>query len=192
LALLLAAVVAGGASAVDWKAYPEAIKQGNILVNAGLGFGAPLYGDTVIPPISASVDVALPLGGLPLSLGGYFGFTTTEYKQSYSLLSYNYGYTFSYTGMAFGGRVGYHPNFGVKNLDPYANLTLGYYLFTAKAEYTGDWGSSVVKTDPVDYSTFFFSANIGARYFFTPNIGAYAELGYSALSYVSAGLTVKL
>jgi hypothetical protein len=73
---------------------------------------------------------------------------------------------------------------GVKNLDPYASLTLGWLLWNQT--YSG-LGSD---TDS-DLSTFFYTANIGARYFFTKNIGAYIELGYSAVSVASLGLAVK-
>ena len=172
--------------ALDWTAYPDTIEKGNLIINAGVGFGTPLYGDMTIPPIIASVDYALPLGGLPFTLGGFFGFNQSKYEWSLA----GYGYTYTYTGMAFGARLGYHPDFGVKNLDTYAALALGYYLFGAEAEYTGNWGI-IAKTEPAKYDTFYYGFNLGARYFFTGNIGIWAELGYSALSYISAGITVK-
>jgi hypothetical protein len=179
--IAIGAVIPASVSALDWKAYPDPIEKGDLMVSAGIGFGTPLYGDMTIPPIVLNVDYALPLGGIPFTLGGFFGFTQSKYDESWG----GSGYTFTFTGTAFGARLGYHPNLGVKNLDVNAALGLGYYLYTGKSEYTG----SGVKTD---YSRFYFGLNIGARYFFTPIIGAWAELGYSALAYVSAGVTFKL
>jgi hypothetical protein len=172
LVLLLIAAVVGSAAAadVDWKAYPESVEKGNILVNAGIGFGTPLYGDLAIPPIQASVDYAFLS---PFTLGGVFGFTTSHYDIV----------DITYTGMAFGGRFGYHPNFGVPKLAVSANATLGYYLFKASAD--------DVPGVTLDYSTFLFGVNVDVRYFFTENLGIFAEVGYSALSFVSGGVVLK-
>jgi hypothetical protein len=187
--LVLAALAAGSLSAFDWKAY-GGIEKGDWLINAGVGFGTPLYGDMTIPPISASVDYALPIAGLPFTVGGYFGINGSKYEYEWTVLGETHGYTYTYTGLAFGARLGYHPKFfDLEKLDLYANLCLGYYLYTAEAEYHGYDGSG---DDPVDYSTFFFATNVGARYFFTPRFGAFVELGYSAMSYVTAGLAVKI
>jgi hypothetical protein len=184
--LLLAGTAIGSAFAFDARAYPDSLEKGNIVINAGIGFGTPLYGDMSIPPISASIDYALPLGGLPFTLGGIVGFNQSKYE--WSIL--NYGYTYTYTGIAFGARMGYHPDFGVKNLDAYADITLGYYIYTGKAEYD-NWPTGTPKAEPSSYSTFLFGGSIGARYFFIPKVGAFLELGYSALSYVTAGVAIK-
>jgi hypothetical protein len=168
LGLLIAAALVGSTYAVDWKSYPDSVQPGNILINAGVGFGTPLSGTMAIPPLSVSADVAMPLGGLPFSVGGLFGFNTSTY------------YDWHYTGMVFAGRLGYHPDFGFKNLDTYANFSLGYYIFTADV------------SGATSYSTFYYGFNVGGRKFFTNNLGAFVELGYSALSFISAGVTLKL
>jgi hypothetical protein len=192
LAKLLAIVFIGAALptsafGVDWKDYPDPINAGNIIVNVGVGFGTPLYGDTSIPPLVLNVDYALPLGGIPFTLGGFFGFNRSKYEWNSGL---GYDYTYTFTGTAFGARLAYHPNFGVKNLDVYTTFALGYYLYGGKAEYKGTWGA-LAKPSPDKYDRFYYGFNLGARYFFTPAIGAWAELGYSALSYISAGISVK-
>jgi hypothetical protein len=187
VALVLAFVAGGGVFALDWAAYPDSITSGKIAINAGIGFGTPLYGNRGIPPISISVDYALPLGGLPFTLGLLGGFTTSEYKAGAGGLDYAY----SYTGIAIAGRFGYHPNLGVKNLDAYADIALGYYIYSAKAEYSGNWPTGT-KPDPTDYSTFYWGFNLGGRYFFTNAIGAFLEFGYSALSYITAGVSFKI
>ncbi|MDR1248487.1 MAG: hypothetical protein LBK63_04200 [Treponema sp.] len=185
LAVVLATIGASGLFALNWQAYPVPLKPGNIMVNLGVGFGTPLHGNMVIPPISASFDYAL--GGLPFTLGALAGFMTSEYTYDYTG---GYGYTYDYTGLAIAGRFGYHPDLGVKNLDVSANLALGYYLYTAKANYNGSWSGP--KPDPKDYSRLYLGFNLGGRYFFTDNVGAFLELGYSALSFVTAGVTFRI
>jgi hypothetical protein len=121
-----------------------------------------------LPPISASVEYAkLPIP-IPLSVGGYVAIA--GYKNSATL----YG-----TQIAFGARAAYHFNF-LANLDVYGAATFGYLI----------WNHTSANSK-LDWSTFYYGACIGARYFFTNFLGAYLELGYSALSYVTAGVTFK-
>jgi len=188
LILVLTTFVVGGVFAQEtggFNSLPPVLKKGNILVNAGVGFGAAVAGDTVIPPIQASVDY-VPGLSVPLSFGGFFALSTSE--QKYSLLSKDYGYRYTIT--AFGARVGYHPNFNVKNLDAYANLSLGWWMYEGK--FFGDEAlESLYGNTGLKVSTFYYGIGVGARYFFTKNIGAFAELGYSALGYATAGLALK-
>jgi hypothetical protein len=168
--LILSAVVAGGAFAQGqwYNSYAPGIAGSKLLVNAGIGFGLLPYA-VKIPALSASVEYALPK--IPLSIGGYAGFTT--YGEGW--------YSGSMTGI--GAKASWHFNF-VKNIDPYVSLTLGYLIWNE----TWDPPGYKVKTD---YSTFLYGVNIGGRYFFTKNIGIYAELGYSAVSLASLGLALK-
>jgi hypothetical protein len=184
--IVIGAALPASAFGVDWKAYPDSIKSGNIIANAGVGIGTPLYGDMTIPPLILNVDYALPMGGIPFTLGGFFGFNQSKYEWISGL---GYDYTTTYTGTAFGARLAYHPNFEVKNLDAYATFALGYYLYGAETKYTGEWLGA--KTKPANRDTFYFGFNLGARYFFTPVVGVWGELGYSPLSYITAGISVK-
>jgi hypothetical protein len=88
-----------------------------------------------------------------------------------------------YTYLAFGGRFGYHPDLGVKNLDAYGVITLGYYRRS--------WKSSLSGSSSFSSGTFLWGGAVGGRYFFTNNIGAFLELGYSALSFVTGGIAIK-
>jgi hypothetical protein len=91
--------------------------------------------------------------------------------------------------IGFGARGAYHFNF-IEKLDVYAGLTLGYVIQSAVVTYGSAW-DNIPKTDYPATSFFLFGVNIGARYFFTNNIGAYLELGYSGLQVASVGLSVK-
>jgi hypothetical protein len=188
--LALVFVAGGTAFAVDWAAYPDSVTKGKFIFNAGIGLGTPLRGAMVVPPIILSADYALPLGGLPFTLGLLGGFTTSQEKWSAPYTGVDYGYTHSYTGIAIAGRFGYHPNLGVKNLDVYADIALGYYIFSGKAEYSGSWGT-IQRTSPNDYSQFYWGLNLGARYFFANALGVFVELGYSVLSSLTVGISLK-
>jgi opacity protein-like surface antigen len=212
--LLIAAIV-GSAAALDWMAYPESVEKGKFLINAGVGGGGSALGDDyelhdkyaneykkkygiainaakAIVPIRASVDFAFRE---PFTLGAEAGFTFYKKEQNvdYGILRY-YDATTSGTGLAFGARFGYHPNFGVKNLDVYANAGMGLYVRSWKGE-----GKPNVSDDP-DFpnineddseSKVSFSLTVGGRYFFTNNIGIFAEVGLGPLSALTAGLALK-
>jgi outer membrane protein W len=89
-------------------------------------------------------------------------------------------------------RVNYHFGSSPK-FDPYAGLGLGYGNFTYKTT-TND------PTDtPADLALFKISVpgafgitgQLGAKYYFSDNFGAYAEVGYLAGSFAQLGVTVK-
>jgi hypothetical protein len=75
------------------------------------------------------------------------------------------------SNVVIGARGAFHNQF-VENLDTYAGLMLGYNIDSALV------GSAS------------FSAFLGARYYFTPKIGAYAEVGYG-IAYMCAGVSLK-
>ena len=184
--VLLVIFSTGGAFAQTWyNSYAPGIDSGNVLINAGVGFGLLTTGYEIgIPPISVSADFKLPIAA-PITVGPLVAFASRTYSLSFS----GYGYKFTYTDFAIGVRGMYHFNF-VKNLDAYLGLTLGYVINSGKAEYTGDWGT-MGKTEPTNFSYFLWGGNLGARYFFTNNIGVYLELGYSGLQVAGLGLALK-
>jgi hypothetical protein len=182
--LILLVIAAGGAFAQNWyDSYAPGIDESTVLINAGVGLGFSSY-RMGIPPISASVDFKLPVK-LPITIGGTAAFSTWGYSSG----SGDYQVDVTYTNIGFGVRGAYHFNF-VKNLDTYAGITLGYVIQSADVKYGSAYGSEV---KPVydGISFLLYGANIGARYFFTKNIGAYFELGYSGLQVASIGLSVK-
>jgi len=178
VALVAAMVVAGAAGA-----------QEKFLINAGIGYGFLPY-KMSLPPISASVEYMLD--SIPLSIGGYFGMT--GYKEDATKLV---SYKASMVG--FGAKGSWHFGFGPEKLDPYAGLVLGWLVYNQEVTTTVPEvkaGGIVITKETTttaknNLSTFLYGINVGARYFFTNNIGAYLELGYSAVSVASVGLAVK-
>jgi hypothetical protein len=191
LVLVLAALVTGGVFAqnmfTSWA--PGIVDRGtNLFINVGAGFGfVPFWTQLEIPHVEASVEYALPIG-LPISVGGYFGFVTGRNKDVFI----SYKADLVEMAMSFGLRGSYHFNFNVRNLDTYASIALGWVIYTLNY----DW-----KETPPDYfrnnnsdddnSTFFYDVRVGVRYFFTNNIGAFLEAGYSPVSLVNLGLALK-
>jgi hypothetical protein len=188
LIMILAVITAGGVFAQTWyDSYAPGIDEAKVFINAGIGFGVSAY-STGIPPISVSADLKLPIK-LPITVGGTAALSTWGYSTSAGIPNSEVDVT--YMNIGFGVRGAYHFNF-VQNLDTYAGLTLGYIIQTANVKYGSLYDTSnIPRIDYPGVSSFLFGANIGARYFFTKNIGAYLELGYSGLQVISAGLSVK-
>jgi hypothetical protein len=167
-------------SALDFTSFSPSVNGSRALINAGVGFGSARYGSMSIPPLTVTADIPAAIAGLPFSFGGMAGFTQSRWNYwGNDYLAYNV--------FVFGGRANYHFNFEVDRLDVYAGLTLGWEI--------GRWSSSDNANNSWlnhygNYSGFHFGFQAGARYFFTGNIGAFAEAGYG-LSYIKAGLALK-
>jgi len=88
----------------------------------------------------------------------------------------------------FFARGNYH--FGSsEKFDPYLGLGLGYGNF--KYTYKDNDNGQDVSTGFKVPSSFIYSGALGARYYFSSNIGVYAEIGYVTGSFFQGGLVVK-
>lgn len=153
-------------------------------LNLGIGLGSTLGGDATIPPITASYEVAFPWKTNEftenISLGGYAGFAKTEYDW--------YWGTWSYTHIIIGARGSYH-FYNEGDIDAYGGLMIGYNILTSSWE--SKTGYDDYLHSSADAGGITYSGYVGARYFFSPGFGAYAELGYG-IAYLSVGVTLKL
>jgi hypothetical protein len=175
LVLVLAGVLAGGVFGQTWyDRYAPGIDTSKVFINAGIGLGPTGGYKMGVPPLSISADFKLPVK-LPITVGGIFTFA--QWKYSFT------PYDFAWNNIGFGVRGMYHFNL-VKNLDTYAGLTLGYVIQTFD-------GGNYSGAGYAGTSFFLFGGNIGLRYFFTNNIGAYLEVGYSGLQFAGLGLSLK-
>ena len=167
LALILALGILVGTAAFsfDLETFPSPIQKGNIMISPTFSFGS-YYGFSSAIAITGAVDYALPIP-IALTVGGEAGIATVV------------GYSNNFMSLPIFARVGWHPNFEVPNLDTYITLKLGYNILLSGAKDSGtNW--------EYNYGGgFSYGGNVGARYFFTPVIGAFAELGYDqyAISY---------
>jgi len=149
------------------------MNNGTILVNTGVGLGSlraeqlpslPLQ----CPLLLASFDAAIPIAGLPLTIGlitGYFSEAASDSEERYDYWS-------------IAGRIAYHLAFNVPRLDTYILLTLG-----AAIAYHQDGNKHGIP---------WIGVGAGGRYFFHPNIGAFLELGLDAVQCVSLGVSFKI
>ena len=160
------------------------VKGTNVLA-AGIGFGGSFgsftYGSQS-PGISVQYEKGIWEVGGPgvISLGGYAG--TKGYKYSGTAGAYHYSQKWNYT--IIGVRSAYHYN-GINNekFDVYGGLMLSYNILSYKYEDNGSLG----QYDAGSYgSAAGLSAYVGGRYFFTDNVGVFAEAGYG-VSYLTIG-----
>ena len=153
----------------------EVFHKGTAAVNAGIGIGS-YYSGLAIPPLSVSLDYGVTGNMIngnngSISVGGYVGYAAT--KKIYA----DAGASIA----VLGARGAFHYQFAPK-LDTYAGLMLSYDIIS----YPSSWGNYVSSYNSgINWSLF-----LGARYFFTENIGAFAELGYG-ISNLNLGVTFK-
>ena len=145
--------------------YPFIMNNGTVLVNTGIGFGK-IYGKMQCPTLSASFDYALPIAGLPWTIGIIAGYFSEVTKHDH----YNY--------LPIAGRIAYHFNFKAPRLDSYILLTLGAAVQFRNSGYKE--------------TVFWPGLGIGVRYFFHPNVGAYTELAIEKVQIITFGLSFKI
>lgn len=152
--------------------YPDIMNNGTYFINTGIGFGSakgivnPGYIGNC-PPLTITIDQAIPIGGFPMTLGLAIGYFSGNLTQTNEHCSY----------MPIGIRFAYHFNFNIPRLQVYALLTIGPVLSFA---------------DNFNKAFFWFGLNAGSRYFFHPNIGAYIELGFDRVHIINFGFSFRL
>lgn len=162
-------------------AFAQPFLKGTTTINAGIGLGTALGGlGKSRPAISVSFDHGIWEVGGPgvISLGGYVG--NTGYKYS------GMGYTAKWNYIVVGARSAYHYHgfTSVPELDVYGGVMLAYNI----VKYSSD-GDNTAQSNSYG-SGLGFSGFLGGRWFFSDNIGAYAELGYG-VSVLNVGATFK-
>ena len=147
----------------------QTFDKGITVIQAGLGLGS-----TIGTPIGLGFEYGV---SEKIGIGGYAGYATQNY-------GFGFGADYKVTSILVGAKGNYH-FFQSDSIDAYGGLLLGYNI--AKAS----WSDSNSDPIPVSYGGVVFGGSIGARYYFTENIAAFAELGYG-LGYLNAGLAYKL
>ena len=158
----------------------EVFHKGTTAINAGIGLGS-YYNSLSIPPLSISLDYGVAdnlINGNngSISVGGFVGYAASSFS----------GWTadkVTVSYAALGARGAFHYQFAPK-LDTYAGLMLGYNIASSS------WSGVEYNTHASASSGVALGGYFGARYFFTENIGAFAELGYS-IAYLNLGATFK-
>jgi len=153
------------------------ILQGGI----GLGGWAGTY-TSQTPILSVTYEQGLKdqVGPGNIGIGGSLGVKVAKYSGGEGLGAFDYTYTYSFAAI----RGAYHPNFAqTEKWDGYAGMSLGAYNLNV------DYDDAYVGVDTG--GTFFdWGLVLGARYYFTPSIAAYAELGYG-MGVLNTGVAYK-
>lgn len=177
--LLITLVFALCFSLTQFETSAQMMKKGNLMINVGLGFGyvntTTLNGHKGLPVgVTGNVEYSI---FDEISIGGYLAFTRGSYYYRYN----QYNGDYHYTAFDIGARGSFHfaklMRLSNKKFDPYAGALLG---FTNRSVDQGD-GDTWVRP----------GVFAGARYFFSPSFGAYAEVGY-AVHPVTLGITFRL
>jgi opacity protein-like surface antigen len=194
--MYLMAVIA--IAAINVNAQDAAFYQGSSTVTIGYGF--PNIGKSILKignsagvtdskitgvgPIHVKYEYAVSdKVGVGVSLG-YVSFAD-EYTQDNGGAA-PYKYKDAITSFGILARFNYHFG-GNEKVDPYVGLGAGYNNWTAKTTTNDPDGIGNTFTIPIKIG---FEGGVGVRYYFTPNIGAYAELGYGK-SILQGGLAFK-
>jgi hypothetical protein len=190
--LLVSLSVAQVFSDEDSK-FPSSLESGDIIANVGIGQNSLVLsergGVLVLPPLSLSVEYALPIS-VPLSVGATIGVATSKQNGG----SGEGKFTHTWSVFSLGAKVSYHFNWAIRGLDTYTALTLGADIVSAKSEYkeSAFSGEGAVRPSAGDDTTsFLFGLEIGARFFFNSHFGVFIEEGFNTFTYLRSGLVFK-
>ncbi|HXD93604.1 MAG TPA: hypothetical protein VNX01_10350 [Bacteroidia bacterium] len=173
----------------------QCFKKGTSAINLGVGFGntiaygTGLYGYgtgiSISPAFTASYEYGIIHVGIgTIGAGLEFGYQGSHYNYTDGVNIYKE----RWTTLAFGPRATYHFDFlNKKKFDVYPIIQVNIYssLYSDNGPAGGTYlnpNTNSVSVRP--------SVLVAARYFFTPNIGVYSELGYD-ISIIKAGLSIK-
>lgn len=169
----------------------QTFEKGDNVLSVGAGFGSTLgytRGGTQTPAVSVNFERGgWEVGPGVISGGGYVGYKAMKYSSSSG--GYTYTQTWNYT--IVGARAAYHyTGWDTDKFDVYGGVMLSYNILSYK--YKDNMGSSGGGVSGLGSygSAAGFSGFVGGRYYFTPAIAAYSELGYG-VSYLSAGISFK-
>lgn len=153
-----------------------AYSKGDKLLNVGIGLNSYYSGGI---PVGASFEYGVTED---ISVGVNVDYLSHKYKY------YGYG-NYKFTALYFGARGSYHFNtlLNIENekVDVYAGAALGYRSFKWNDSYSSEglgnsYGSGV-----------YLGIFAGGKYYFTDNIGAFAEVGAIGSTNVRIGAAFK-
>jgi len=168
-----------------------AFTKGNSLISAGIGIGniwktflkdAFTYPPDTYKVTSKGTFTLVYEYGFINKLSGGIAIGYSEVVGKFN--GFGEVFTETLTNFSILARANYH--FGnFRRFDPYAGAGVGYYHFNYHVNKTGIVNSKVP-------GSLGYSAQLGIHYYFTSQMGAYAEAGYVGGSFGQIGFTYKL
>jgi hypothetical protein len=129
-------------------------------------------------PLGASYEYGI---SDKIGVGAYVGYASKEFN----LGAFGGDYKVTYT--LIGVRGNYH-FYNEGKIDAYGGVLVGYNA--ASIKYSNGTPTYFGYVEPT-YGGTVFGGQVGARYYFTDSLAAFAELGYG-IGYLNVGLAYKL
>ena len=148
-------------------------QTGKNTFGAVLGFGGGgLDGDGAIP-IAVEYNFYNVHPNIQLGVFGAWAHTSSDY----------YSGKWNYTYIVIAGQGNYHFKMQAKEWDPFVGLSLGCNIGSVSWDGSGSYNTP-------DAGGFFFSAQAGVNYWFSPKWAVQARVGY--FPYLGIGVTAAL
>jgi hypothetical protein len=164
------------------------LEDTRFFVNGGAGLEAAFFSvfEHNMPPLSVSVDYVLP--ATPVSFGGKVAFSTVKYSGE-RIEKYSGERIEDCVNVDMALRMAVHSKIlaMIENFDVTALILIGFDFAT------GDVFKSIKDSTAVNnFDGLYLGVGLGARYFFTRNIGAFLEADLKALVKFSVGASAGL
>jgi hypothetical protein len=175
------------------------------VLNIGLGFASAAYYRTYkghgysyrsSPAFSMTYEQALrqKLGPGYLGIGAYLGYqSATAHNSNAYYQGVYYSYDHKWKSFVGAARAAYHLDFlNSDRAEIYAGVTIGVRIQTYRYETNNPDPNANLYSLSNGVASPAYSAFVGARWYFTQNIGVYGELGGSNISWGTVGFSFKL
>lgn len=187
--ILVAAAMFGSAIAHETSAQSFDVGQNLLGVSVGIGgnYGASSTYSSQTPALGLFYEKGVTdLGPGVLGVGGFVGYKSLAYK--YAGFGFEYDWSWRYLILGVRGAWHYNEWHGMDELDIYGGLMLSYnsVKWTDNTRYP----SGIPALSSSASSGIGLTGFLGARYYFTENLGAHLELGYG-IAYANLGLTYR-
>jgi len=144
------------------------------LFSIGVGVGSPFFGSGYKQALPVNPTINFEKGVSDnISAGASISYAGSKLEV----------YDLKYNAFLIGARAAYHFIPGNEKIDAYAGGGLGYVIVSVSSKSSG---YATAASSGIGYMAF-----AGGRYYFTKATAVYAELGYSSLSFLNAGITFK-
>lgn len=173
----------------------QAFYQGVFHLSAGFGLGGYLdyasfgeFSETPTLFVAGDYGIIDDVGPGNVGIGAFLAYKSAKYDYSYGG---GFNDTGEWTNFVLGVRGTYHYYLDNDNLDLYGALSIGVIM--ESYDYTTDFTFPGYTDDYYDYnnSTLYSAVSFGAKYMFTEQLGAFAELGWD-IAWLKLGVTLGL